>query len=63
MGISLEIVLNVFKPYNIACSTKILTQATAPVYFISGGILREFAMLADVYILLFPQEQEVHCSS
>ena len=31
--------------------------------FISDSILCEFAMLPDVYILLSPQEEEVHSSS
>ena len=31
--------------------------------FISGYILCEFAMLLHVYILLFPQEEEVQFSS
>ena len=32
-------------------------------FFISGCILCEFAMLLDLYILLSPQEEEVHSSS
>ena len=32
-------------------STKILTLAVAPVLFISVGVLCEFVMLPDVYIL------------
>ena len=34
-----------------------------PLSFISVCILCEFAILLDVYILLFPQEEEVHSSS
>ena len=44
-------------------STQILILALAPLVFISVSILCEFAMLPDVYILLFPQEEEVHSSS
>ena len=49
-------------PYSIPSSTKILTLATAPFLVILVGILSvcEFAMVPGVYILLFPQEEEVH---
>ena len=33
-----------------------------PLFFLVG-ILWEFAMVTNVYILLFPQEEEVHSSS
>ena len=46
-------------PYSITCSTKILTLATAPLLFILVGVHCEFAMVPGVYILLFPQEEEV----
>ena len=36
--------------------TKILTLAIAPFLSISIGVLCEFAMVLDVYILLSPQE-------
>ena len=49
--------------YNSTCSTKILTSAIAPFFFISVGNLCEFFVVPDVYILLFPQEEEVHSSS
>ena len=38
-------------------------MAIVPLSFISVCILCEFAMLLDVYILLSPQEEEVHSSS
>ena len=37
--------------------------AIVPLSFFSVCILCEFAMLLDVYILLSPQEEEVHSSS
>ena len=51
--------------YNIPSSTKILTLATAPFLFILVGVLCvcEFAIVPGVYILLCPQEEEVHSSS
>ena len=49
-------------PSSITCSTKILTLAIAPFLFILVGVLCEFAMMSGVYILLFPQEEEVHYS-
>ena len=52
-------------PYSIPSSTKILTLATALstslVYF--NLSVSEFATVPGVYILLSPQEEEVHCSS
>ena len=39
-------------PYNITCSTKILTLAIAPFLFILVDVLCEFAMVPGVYILL-----------
>ena len=49
-GISLEIILIVFEYLVVSLS------------FISVSILCEFAMLPDVYILLSPEEKEVHSS-
>ena len=49
-GISLEIILIVFEYLVVSLS------------FISVSILCEFAMLPDVYILLSPEEEEVHSS-
>ena len=64
LGISLKIILNVIKclavplvslnPYNLA---------VAQVFFISFYILSEFTILPDMYILLFPWEEEVHSYS
>ena len=62
-GISLEIILNVFKRLTVSLSTEILILAIAPLSFISVGSLCKLAMLPDVYILLSPQEEEVHPSS
>ena len=65
-GISLEIILNVFKCLIVSLgSTKTLTLATAPLLFLLVGVLSvcEFAMVPGVYILLSPQEEEVHSSS
>ena len=42
--------------FSITYSTKILTVFIAPVLCISVGILCEFPMLPDMYILLPPQE-------
>ena len=50
-------------PYSITCSNKILTLAIAPFLFIFVGVICEFAMVPGVYILLSPQEEEVHYSS
>ena len=50
-------------PYSITCSTKIFTFAIEPLLVILVGALCEFAMVPGVYILLFPQEEEVHSSS
>ena len=44
----------------VSFSTQILILAIVPLLFISVCIFCEFAMLLDVYILLFPQEEEVH---
>ena len=46
--------------YSVTCSTKILTFAIAPFLFIFVGMICEFAMVPEVYILLSPQEEEVH---
>ena len=51
VGISLEIIFNVIK---------ILTLAIAPILFILVGIIYGFAIVSGVYILLSPQEEEVH---
>ena len=48
--------------YTVTFSAKILTLGIAPFLFISVGIRCEFASVPDVYILLFPQEEEVHYS-
>ena len=47
-------------PYSITCSSKILTLAIASCLFVLIGIFYEFAMVPSVYILSFPQEEEVH---
>ena len=47
----------------VSLSTQILILAIVPLLFSSVRILCEFAMLLDVYILLSPWEEEVHCSS
>ena len=47
-------------PYCIICFTKILTLAIAPSLFILVGVVCEFAIVPGVYILLSPQEEEVH---
>ena len=44
----------------ITGSTKILTLAIATFLFISVGVLCRFAMVPVLYILLSPQEEEVH---
>ena len=41
----------------------LFSEHAVPLLFISSRILCEFAMLLDVYILLSPQEEEVHSSS
>ena len=52
-------------PYSICSSTKILTLVAAPFLFFLVGAqsVCEFAMVPGVYILLCPQEKEVHSSS
>ena len=50
-------------PYIMTCSSKILTLAIAPFLFILAGVLCEFDMVPGEYILLSPQEKEVHSSS
>ena len=47
-------------PYRIICFTKILTLAIAPFLFILVGVISEFTIVPGVYILLSPQEEEVH---
>ena len=51
--------------FSIPGSTKILTLVTAPFLFILVGALSvcEFSMVLGEYILLCPQEEEVHSSS
>ena len=39
------------------------TLTIAQVFFISVGVLYKFAMLSEAYILLPPQEEELHSSS
>ena len=46
--------------YSNNCYTKIFTLAIAPFLFISVGVLCEFAMVQDAYILVSLQEEEVH---
>ena len=50
-------------PYCIPCSTKTRTLAIAPFFFIVIGVICEFAIFSHVYIILFPQEEEVHFPS
>ena len=50
-------------PYIIICYTNILTLAIAPFLFFLVSVICEFAMVPGVYILLSPQEEEVHYSS
>ena len=50
-------------PYSITCSTESFTLATAPFLFIFVGVICEFAMVPGVYILLSPQEEEIHYPS
>ena len=60
-GILLEITLNGLSVLYIVW----LTLKTAPISSISVGALSvcEFAMVPGVYILMCPQEEEVHSSS
>ena len=61
VGILLEIILNAFKCLTVSSSAKIFTLAIAPLLFIySFYILFIHAMLPGLYILLFPQAEEVH---
>ena len=46
--------------HRIICFTKILTLEIAPFLFILVGVVCEFAIVPGVYILLSPQEEEVH---
>ena len=48
---------------SVTCSTKILILAIAPFLFILVGVFCEVARVPGVYILLSPQEEEVHYSS
>ena len=61
--ILLEIVPHAVKYLTVLLSTQIFISAIAPHLFISVSILCEFAMLPEMYLLLFPQEEEVHSSS
>ena len=47
---------------SITCSIKIFILAIAPFLLILVDFLCEFAMVLCVYILLSPQEEEVHYS-
>ena len=49
-------------PCSITCSTKIPILAIAQFSFIFVGIICEFAMVPGVYILLYPQKEEVYYS-
>ena len=44
-------------PYRIICFTKILTLAVAPFLFILVGVVFEFAVVPDVYILLLRKKR------
>ena len=57
--ISLEIILNAFNVWQYHFPLKSLFWLYYHL-FISVSILREFAMLSDRYILLSPQEEEMH---
>ena len=48
---------------SIICSAKILTLAIVPFLSTLVGVLCEFAMVPDVYILLSSQEEEVQYST
>ena len=47
-------------PYRIICFTTNLPLAIASFLFILVGVIFEFAIVPGVYILLSPQEEEVH---
>ena len=51
--------------YKIPSSTKILNLTTATILFIliSALFACKFAMVPEVYILQYPQVEEVHSSS
>ena len=52
--------------YSIPSSPKVLTLATAPIFFNFSSrslSVSEFAMVPGVHILLSPQEEKVHPSS
>ena len=63
VGISLEIILNDFKYLTVSLSTEIFILAMVLLFLISVSILCELAMVPDVYIVLSPQEEEVHSAS
>ena len=48
---------------NITCFAKIITLGIATFLYISIGVLCEFIMVSDVYILLSPQEEEAQSFS
>ena len=52
-------------PHCITSSAKTLTLAIPiiPFLFILVGVLCGFAMKSGMFILLYPQEEEVHASS
>ena len=58
IGILLEIILNAFKCLTVSLSTETFVLAMVQLLLISVSILCGLAMLPDVYILLFPQEEE-----
>ena len=60
-GVLLEIVLNDFKCLTVLPFFKILLLHRLCLFTVST--FSEFAMLLDLYILLPPQEEEVHSSS
>ena len=48
-------------PYSIICFTKIPALAITPFLFILVGVICEFVIIVPgVYILLSPQEEELH---
>ena len=48
---------------SITCSTEMYNLAITAVLFILVDVFCEFAMLANVYILLSPEGEEIHSSS
>ena len=58
-----EIVLNVFKCLTVSLYLLNSYFGNSTVLFISVAIPCEFAIVQDLYILLSPQQEEVHFSS